>query len=51
MRLATIIRPAAPFDFDLTAGYHAYFQSRYGTISWRTYATVYLFTAMRQGMA
>ena len=33
MRLTTTIRPAAPFDFDLTAGYHTYFQSRYGTDS------------------
>tara|TARA_B100000315_G_scaffold252551_1_gene289580 strand:- start:2207 stop:3127 length:921 start_codon:yes stop_codon:yes gene_type:complete len=27
------IRPAAPFDFNLTAGYHTYFQGRYGTDS------------------
>ena len=33
MRLTTTIRPVAPFDFDLTAGYHTYFQSRYGTDS------------------
>jgi len=30
-RLTTIITPVAPFDFELTAGYHTYFQSRYGT--------------------
>ncbi len=33
MRQTTIIKPIAPFDFDLTAGYHTYFQSRYGTDS------------------
>ena len=33
MKLTTTIRPVAPFDFDLTAGYHTYFQSRYGTDS------------------
>ncbi len=33
MNLTTTIRPAAPFDFDPTAGYHTYFQSRYGTDS------------------
>ena len=33
MNLTTTIRPVAPFDFDLTAGYHTYFQSRYGTDS------------------
>ena len=33
MNLTTTIRPLAPFDFDLTAGYHTYFQSRYGTDS------------------
>ena len=27
------ISPAAPFDFELTAGYHTYFQGRYGTDS------------------
>ena len=32
-RLNTTIRPVAPFDFELTAGYHTYFQSRYGTDS------------------
>ena len=30
-RLTTAITPVAPFDFELTAGYHTYFQSRYGT--------------------
>ena len=30
-RLTATIRPAAPFNFELTAGYHTYFQSRYGT--------------------
>jgi len=29
--LATSINPVAPFDFELTAGYHTYFQSRYGS--------------------
>ena len=29
--LTATIRPVAPFDFELTAGYHTYFQSRYGT--------------------
>ena len=28
--LATSLWPQAPFDFDLTAGYHTYFQSRSG---------------------
>jgi len=32
-RLTATIRPTAPFDFELTAGYHTYFQSRYGTDS------------------
>ena len=32
-RLTTTIQPVAPFDFELTAGYHTYFQSRYGTDS------------------
>ena len=27
------IKPKAPFDFELTAGYHTYFQGRYGTDS------------------
>ncbi len=27
------IKPVAPFNFDLTAGYHTYFQGRYGTDS------------------
>ena len=31
--MTTTIRPVAPFDFELTAGYHTYFQSRYGTDS------------------
>ena len=30
-RLTATISPVAPFDFELTAGYHTYFQSRYGT--------------------
>ena len=30
---ATTIKPVAPFDFELTAGYHTYFQGRYGTDS------------------
>ena len=30
---STIIKPVAPFDFELTAGYHTYFQGRYGTDS------------------
>jgi DNA-3-methyladenine glycosylase II len=29
----TTIRPVPPFDFELTAGYHTYFQGRYGTDS------------------
>ena len=29
----TVITPVAPFDFALTAGYHTYFQGRYGTDS------------------
>ena len=29
----TTIKPVAPFDFDLTAGYHTYFQGRYGSDS------------------
>ena len=29
----TTIKPVAPFDFDLTAGYHTYFRGRYGTDS------------------
>ena len=32
-RVNTTINPKAPFDFDLTAGYHTYFQGRYGTDS------------------
>ena len=27
------INPVAPFDFELTAGYHTYFQGRYGSDS------------------
>ena len=27
------VKPVAPFDFDLTAGYHTYFQGRYGSDS------------------
>ena len=30
-RIATTIRPTAPFDFELTAGYHTYFRGSYGT--------------------
>jgi len=30
-RVNTSIQPVAPFNFELTAGYHTYFQSRYGT--------------------
>ena len=30
-RLTATIRPVPPFNFELTAGYHTYFQSRYGT--------------------
>ena len=29
----TTIQPVPPFDFELTAGYHTYFQGRYGTDS------------------
>jgi DNA-3-methyladenine glycosylase II len=29
----TSIKPRAPFDFELTAGYHTYFRGRYGTDS------------------
>ena len=32
-RETTFIDPAAPFDFDLTPGYHTYFQGRYGADS------------------
>ena len=32
-RETTFIEPVAPFDFDLTAGYHTYFQGRYGSDS------------------
>ncbi len=30
-RMTATIHPVAPFDFELTAGYHTYFQGRYGT--------------------
>jgi DNA-3-methyladenine glycosylase II len=30
-RLTATIHPVPPFNFELTAGYHTYFQSRYGT--------------------
>ena len=30
-RVNTTIQPVPPFNFELTAGYHTYFQSRYGT--------------------
>ena len=30
-RLTVSIKPVPPFNFELTAGYHAYFQHRYGT--------------------
>ena len=30
-RLTATIKPTVPFDFELTAGYHTYFQGRYGT--------------------
>ena len=30
-RLIASIKPVPPFNFELTAGYHTYFQSRYGT--------------------
>ncbi|PKB79491.1 MAG: hypothetical protein BZY88_13035 [SAR202 cluster bacterium Io17-Chloro-G9] len=32
-RISTTITPVSPFDFELTAGYHTYFQGRYGTDS------------------
>ena len=31
--ITTNAKPIAPFDFDLTAGYHTYFRERYGTDS------------------
>ena len=31
--ISTTVKPVAPFDFDLTAGYHTYFRGRYGTDS------------------
>ena len=30
-RLTVFIKPVPPFNFELTAGYHTYFQNRYGT--------------------
>ena len=30
-RFTNTIKPTAPFDFDLTAGYHTYFRGSYGT--------------------
>ena len=33
-RLTLNIHPLPPFDFELTAGYHTYFQARYGTDAW-----------------
>ncbi len=30
LTLTILLQPAAPFDFELTAGYHTYFQSRSG---------------------
>ena len=32
-KAVTTIKPVAPFDFGLTAGYHTYFQGRYGSDS------------------
>lgn len=32
-KITTSIKPLAPFDFELTAGYHTYFRGRYGTDS------------------
>ncbi len=32
-KTSVTIRPVAPFDFELTAGYHTYFRGRYGTDS------------------
>ncbi|PKB67088.1 MAG: hypothetical protein BZY81_05360 [SAR202 cluster bacterium Io17-Chloro-G4] len=32
-KASTSIKPVAPFDFELTAGYHTYFQGRYGSDS------------------
>ena len=31
--ITTTAKPVAPFNFDLTAGYHTYFRGRYGTDS------------------
>ena len=32
-KITAAIHPVAPFDFELTAGYHTYFRGRYGTDS------------------
>ena len=32
-KITATLRPVAPFDFELTAGYHTYFRGRYGTDS------------------
>lgn len=32
-KVTASIKPVAPFDFELTAGYHTYFRGRYGTDS------------------
>ena len=32
-RLTVSIKPVPPFNFELTTGYHTYFQNRYGTDS------------------
>ena len=32
-KITRTLVPKAPFDFELTAGYHTYFQGRYGTDS------------------
>ncbi|PKB63574.1 MAG: hypothetical protein BZY80_06450 [SAR202 cluster bacterium Io17-Chloro-G2] len=32
-KITKVVVPKAPFDFELTAGYHTYFQGRYGTDS------------------
>ena len=32
-KITRVVAPKAPFDFELTAGYHTYFQGRYGTDS------------------
>ena len=33
-RVVTNIFPEAPYDFELTVGYHTYYRSRYGTDHW-----------------